>query len=66
MAAAKKAAASKLRIVAPLVQVDLGGRPVRFSHGDVLPEGVSDESVKHLASLGYVEEFDAPDESDSK
>lgn len=67
MAAAKKAAAtSGHRITAPLVQVDLGGRPARFYQGDVLPEGVSEESLKHLASLGYVEKFDEPAESDSK
>lgn len=66
--AAKKSTsgAKGQRITAPLVQVDLGGRPARFYQGDVLPEGVSEESLKHLASLGYVEEIDAPAEPDSK
>lgn len=65
MAAAKKA----LRVTAPLVEVKLGDRRARFYHGDVLPEGVDEESVKHLKSLGYVEDakgVEAPAESDVK
>lgn len=65
MAAAKKA----LRVTAPLVQVTLGSRAVQFYHGDVLPDGVSEDSVKHLKSLGYVEDVkgvEAPAESDVK
>ena len=63
MAAAKK---KGLRVTAPLVQVSVGDRSVQYFHGDVLPDGVSDESVKHLKSLGYVEEIDAPAETDTK
>lgn len=51
-------------VTAPLVQVSLGSRAVQFYSGDVLPEGVSEDSLKHLKSLGYVEEIDAPAESD--
>ena len=53
-----------LKVTAPLVQVRLGGRAEQFYVGDVLPEGIAEESVKHLKSLGYVEEIDAPAESD--
>jgi len=55
-----------LRVVAPLVQVRLGERASQFYYGDVLPDGVSEESVKHLTGLGYVEEIDAPAETDEK
>lgn len=63
MAAAKN---KSLKVTAQLVQVTLGGRAVQFYQGDVLPDGVSEDSVKHLESLGYVEKVDAPIESDSK
>lgn len=62
MPAAKKAKGFK--VAAPLVQVNLGGRAEQFYYGDILPDGVSEESVKHLKSLGYVEETDAPTETD--
>ena len=64
MAAAKKA--KSLIVTAPLVQVVLGSRAVQFYHGDVLPEGVSEDSIEHLKSLGYVTEGDAPAEPDEK
>jgi hypothetical protein len=44
-----------LRVTAPLVQVILGKRAVQFYKGDVLPDGLSSDSVEHLKSLGYVE-----------
>jgi hypothetical protein len=65
MGRAAKKAASSLKVTAPLVQVDLGGRPARFYGGDVLPEGVSEDSIKHLESLGYVEKADAPSDAES-
>lgn len=62
MAAAKKA--KGLKVNAPLVQVQLGDRAAQFYFGDILPEGVSEDSLNHLKSLGYVDEVDAPaDES---
>lgn len=64
MAAARKA--KGLKVTAPLVQVGLGARSVQFFSGDILPEGVSEESVKHLKSLGYVEEIDVDTEPDDK
>lgn len=64
MAAAKKAATKGWRVVAPLVQASVGSRADQFFYGDVLPGGVSEESLEHLKSLGYVEEIDAPAESD--
>lgn len=57
-AAAKKE--KFLRVTAPLVQVGVGDRSVQYFYGDVLPDGVSEDSVKHLKSLGYVEEADGP------
>lgn len=62
MAAAKKA--KGLRVTAPLVQVNVSDRAVQFYAGDVLPDGVSDESVKHLKDLGYVEDTDVAPEPD--
>lgn len=50
-----------LKVTAPLVQVSLGNRSVQYFAGDFLPEGVAAESIEHLKSLGYVEEFDAPE-----
>lgn len=64
MVAVKKPAA--VVVAAPLVQVVLGSRAVQFYRGDVLPEGVSSESIKHLKSLGYVTDGDAPAGSDEK
>lgn len=58
MAAPRKA--KGLKVTAPLVQVTLGTRAIQFYYGDLLPEGVSEDSVKHLKSLGYVEDVDAP------
>jgi hypothetical protein len=63
MPPAKKA--KGLKVTAPLVQVDIAGRSSQFYRGDILPEGVSDESLEHLKGLGYVDEVDAP-ESDDK
>lgn len=58
MAAAKKN--KGLQVTAPLVQVQLGDRAAQFYFGDILPEGVSEDSLKHLKSLGYVDEVDTP------
>lgn len=52
------------KVTAPLVQVRLGNRAEQFYDGDVLPGGVSEESLKHLVDLGYVEATDAPVETD--
>lgn len=66
MAAAKKATSKGgWRVVAPLVQASVGNRADQFFYGDVLPGGVSEESLEHLKSLGYVEEFDAPETDES-
>jgi hypothetical protein len=62
MAAAKKKAH---KVSAPLVQVRLGDRPAQFYFGDILPDGVDGDSLKHLKSLGYVDEVDAPSDSES-
>jgi hypothetical protein len=65
MAAAKKKG-DALRVTAPLVQVVLGSRAVQFYNGDILPDGVGEDSIEHLKSLGYVEETEAPAEPDDK
>lgn len=66
MAAAKKAASKgSFKVTAPLVQVQLGDRSVQFQNGDVLPDGVSDESIDHLKSLDYVEAVGKVDEGDA-
>ncbi len=64
--APRKASAKAFTVTAPLVQVILGGRAVQFYSGDVLPEGVTDESLEHLKSLGYVAEVAAPDAAESE
>jgi hypothetical protein len=72
MPAAKKAAAPAkkgdgFRVVAPLVQASLdSGTPMQFREGDILPDGISKESLEHLQSLGYVTKGDAPAESDDE
>jgi hypothetical protein len=58
MAAARKKGGG-LRVVAPLVQVKVGDRVLHLYHGDVVPEGVAQESIDHLKSLDYVAEGDA-------
>jgi hypothetical protein len=53
-----------LRVSAPLVQVRLNGADHQLRFNDEVPEGVSDESIKHLKDLGYVTEGDAVPDSD--
>lgn len=62
MAAAKKKGA--LRVSAPLVQVQLNDQVIHLFYGDIVPEGVSEESLKHLKGLDYVTEGDAVSEPD--
>lgn len=64
MAAPRKA--KGLKVTAPLVQVRIGNRAEQFFIGDLLPEGVDENSLKHLKDLGYVDEIDAPAEPDNK
>lgn len=66
MAAARKPASKGLRVTAPLVAVQIGAQVLQYVRGDMLPEGVAEDSIKHLKSLGYVEDIDAPAESDDK
>lgn len=66
MAAARKAATKGLRVVAPLVAVQIGSQVLQYAYGDILPDGAKEESVKHLKSLGYVEDVDASAEPDEK
>lgn len=65
--AAKKAAAPKPEsetkadkpsgfvVTAPRIQVTVGSQVLQFSQGDVLPNGIDDESVKHLTGRGFIE-----------
>lgn len=64
MAAAKKSKA--LFVSAPLVQVQLGDKVLHLFEGDLVPDGYSDEWLKHHQELGYVTEGDAPAEPDEK
>ena len=73
MAAARRPASSAkkggdgYKVTAPLVQAALeSGLPMQFREGDVLPEGISKESLDHLLDLGYVAKGDVPAESDSE
>jgi hypothetical protein len=77
MAAAKKAAAKKtasspskkggdLRVTAPLVAVTTSNDTViQLWHGDIVPEGVKQESLDHLQDLGYVTKGDVPESDES-
>lgn len=71
-AAPKKAAASAsakgdvLRVTAPLVQVQIGTQVLHLFAGDILPDGVDEDQIKHLSELGYVAKGDAPDTFDDK
>lgn len=69
MTTAKKAASSRksdesseqevgsgLRVVAPLVQVQIGDRVFQYVEGAVLPKGVNEDNLEHLKSLGFVAE----------
>ena len=63
MPAARKRAESKAVghvVTGSLVQARVGDRVLHFHRGDVLPEGVSQESLEHLKSLGYVAEGSDP------
>ena len=53
--AEKSESGDGLVVTAPLVQVTLSGSQVlRLYKGDVLPDGVTPESLEHLQNLGYV------------
>lgn len=60
MTEAKRSAPKKsLVVTAALVVVRYeGGRVGNLAKGDVVPDGVTPESVEHLRSLGYVAEQD--------
>lgn len=72
MAAAKKKADTEqagLVVLAPLVQAKLGNRVLHFYQGDILPEGVDEESIENLKQLGFIANGDpvgAGDESDEQ
>jgi hypothetical protein len=61
MGAAKKV----LVVTGSLVAVRVKAGDIRqLYRGDVVGDDVSEESVEHLKSLGYLEETDGPTESD--
>lgn len=59
MTAARKAQAKKkgvLVVNAPLVEVKVGSQVLQFSFGDVLPDGIDEDSLAHLRDLEFVKE----------
>lgn len=53
------AAKKELKVSAVMVTVKTeNDRVVYLYRGDVVPEGTSEESIKHLKSLGFVTEDD--------
>lgn len=69
MAAPRKKGESKGTahvVTGALVQAQVGDRVLHFYRGDVLPKDVSEETVEHLKSLGYVTEGDAPSDEDDQ
>lgn len=62
-AAKKKGGAHK--VVAPLVAVkDENGNTRHLSAGDIVPDGTAQESIDWLSDLGFIEDADAPVDSD--
>lgn len=68
--AAKKAAAKKQSdsyvVSGPLIQVMVGSNLLQYSFGDVLPDGIDEDSLKHLTENGLIQKGDevvAPPES---
>lgn len=71
MTAAKKAAARPTaetksakkgpayQVVAPLVAVKVGEQVLQYYAGDILPDGVAQDSIDHLSELGFIAEPDA-------
>lgn len=66
-AAARKAASSAstkkggdLKVTAPLVQLTLGTQVLHLRTGDVVPDGASEDWIKHHTDLGYVVQGDLP------
>lgn len=56
---AERSSKKTLRVGAALVVVTTeNGRVQHLYKGDVLPEGTSEDSVKHLQSLGFLTEGD--------
>lgn len=47
---------SGFRVVAPLVQVQIGDRVFQYVEGAVLPNGVNEDNLKHLKDLGFIAE----------
>lgn len=53
-AASQSPKVDSLRVTAPLVQVRVKDKIVYLFEGDVLPEGVSQESIDHLRDLDFI------------
>jgi hypothetical protein len=53
-------------VVAPLVQAVIGDRVLHFYKGDVLPGGISAESLQNLKELGFVESTGAKASDDDE
>lgn len=58
MAAAAKADKSLVVVAALVVARFQGDRVVYLNKGDVVPDGITPESLEHLRSLGFVAEQD--------
>lgn len=73
MAATKKAASSSddadskptskkkgatYRVTAPLISAHVGQQVLQFSSGDILPDGLDQDSLDHLLDLGFIAEND--------
>ena len=57
MAAAEKAPRKGLTVTAALVTARTeNDRIVYLYHGDIVPEGLSKESLEHLKDLGFIAE----------
>lgn len=66
MTARKAKGGSDTYVVAgPLIQVQVGSQLLQYSFGDVLPGGVSEESVAHLSENGLIQKGEVVTEPES-
>lgn len=43
-------------VTAPLVAVTVGSQVLQYSNGDILPNGISKDTIDHLSGLGFIAE----------
>ena len=49
-------------VKAPAVQVTVGARVYHLGHGDIVPDGVDEATVKRLTDEGFIGDEESTDE----